>query len=128
MLIFLKFTFTGNRLPARLATSKCIHMRCSDWSRDGEGDEMQETFLQSPVLKAAESVNDVKVDPDLTSEMKNQISQLLQDYDDVLTDLPGRTTIGEHDIKLTTDEPIRSKPYPIPFALKETVKEEIISM
>ena len=42
--------------------------------------------------------------------------------------MPGNTSIGEHEIKLTTYEPVRLKPYPIPFALKDIVKDEISTM
>jgi hypothetical protein len=41
---------------------------------------------------------------------------------------PGVTNLVEHKIELTSDKPIRCKPYPIPFNLGEIVKEEISSM
>ena len=103
----------------------CVAVIGLEHEDDGE---IQEELLQSPVLKATETVSSVKLDPKLTSEQREDVNQLFWDYSDVLTDLTGRTTAGEHDIKLTTDEPIRSKPYPIPFALKDTVKEEISNM
>ena len=52
----------------------------------------------------------------------------MDEFSDVLSTKPGRTNLGEHDIKLTTDTPIRSKQYPIPFALKKTVEDEVKSM
>ena len=50
---------------------------------------------------------------------------LLEEFQDVFTDVPGLTTFGEHSICLTTDEPIHSKPYPIPHAMQDTVDKEI---
>ena len=44
------------------------------------------------------------------------------------SDLPGHTTIAEHDIKLLSDTPIRVKPYPLPFAMRKTVNEEVSKM
>ncbi len=85
-------------------------------------------LLISPSMKAKETIADVKVSEDLTYGQKSQVYSLLQQFPDVLTDMPGRTTISEHDIKLTTDEPVRLKPYPVPFALKDTVKDEISTM
>ena len=45
-----------------------------------------------------------------------------------MTDLPGRINIAAHDIKVTLDEPIRSRPYPLPHALRDTVQDEVKSM
>lgn len=36
--------------------------------------------------------------------------------------------LDRHDIQLTTNEPLRSKPYPLPFALREEVSKEVKSM
>jgi len=46
----------------------------------------------------------------------------------VLTDLPGNCNIDEHEIKLTSDEPIRSRLYQLPHATKYTVKQEVKPM
>ncbi|XP_060083368.1 retinoblastoma-associated protein-like [Ylistrum balloti] len=45
-----------------------------------------------------------------------------------INNLPGHCKIGEHVIKLTTDEPVRSKPYPVPHAMRETVNTEVKTM
>ena len=46
----------------------------------------------------------------------------------MLTDIPGRTNLGEHSMQETYDEPVYTKPYPIPHALKDSVKKEIDNM
>lgn len=53
---------------------------------------------------------------------------LLYRYRDVLTDVPGHTHVLEHEIRLTTDKPVRVSPRQIPFALTETVKKEVSKM
>ncbi|GFO50193.1 Pol polyprotein [Plakobranchus ocellatus] len=45
-----------------------------------------------------------------------------------MTDVPGRTNIYTYDLKLTSTTLIRKKPYPVPQALKETLREEIKAM
>ncbi|GFO35038.1 retrovirus-related pol polyprotein from transposon 297 [Plakobranchus ocellatus] len=45
-----------------------------------------------------------------------------------MTDVPGRTNVYTYDLKLTSTTPIRKKPYPVPQALKETLREEIKAM
>ena len=47
---------------------------------------------------------------------------------DVLTSIPGRTELLEHDIKLSTAEPVRSKYYPIPYKTREIMESEIDEM
>lgn len=54
--------------------------------------------------------------------------QLVTEFSDVLTDVPGRTSIIEHEIKVISDDSIRSKPYSVPHALKDTIKTEIDQM
>ncbi|CAC5383267.1 unnamed protein product [Mytilus coruscus] len=39
-----------------------------------------------------------------------------------------RTNVLQHGIKLTSDDPIRYKPYPIPYAMLETVNNEVDEM
>jgi len=53
---------------------------------------------------------------------------LLEAFQDVFTDVPALTTLGEHSITLTTDEPVHSKPYPIPHAMQQTVDKELENM
>ena len=64
----------------------------------------------------------------MTSGQEKQVRELLQDYSNVLTDLPGKTNLVEHDIKLTSEVPVRSKPYPVPHSLSETIKKEVDAM
>lgn len=40
---------------------------------------------------------------------------MLDTNEDILSDVPGVTILGVHYNKLTTDEPIRTKPYSLPF-------------
>lgn len=53
---------------------------------------------------------------------------LLAEFDDVLTDLHGRTSLCEHDIRATTVEPVRAKSHNIPYSMKDTIKDEMDKM
>ena len=53
---------------------------------------------------------------------------LLYRYRDVLTYVPGHIQVLEHEIRLTTDTPVRVSPRQISFALTETVKTEVSKM
>ena len=46
----------------------------------------------------------------------------------MFTDVPGKSNVIQHQITLTDSTPIRSKPYPLPFAIRESLKTEIQEM
>ena len=99
---------------------------------DGEEDENHPTsqrgLLHLPTLFPTESIQDVEICPDLDDSQRDNITSLLQEYEEVLTDMPGLTNLGKHDIKLRDKEPIKSKPYPLPHALRGEVTKEIQKM
>lgn len=81
-----------------------------------------------PLLQQTETIDDVKVSDELTADQQKQVRSILEKYEDVFTDIPGRTHLIEHDIQLTSTEPIRRNPYAIPYALKEEVTKELRKM
>ena len=72
--------------------------------------------------------HDVHICDQLNEEQKQDIQQLLIEFEDIFTDIPGRTTLTEHSILLTTDAPIHCKPYPLPHSMYEVVDAELDSM
>ena len=87
-----------------------------------------ELRLDLPHLKPKETVDDVKINPDLTKSQREQLKALVTEFSDVFTDIPGNTDIIEHEIKLTSKVPVHSKPYPMPFAMRESFKSDIDDM
>ena len=81
-----------------------------------------------PTIESSEGVDDVEIDPNLEEERREELLSLLYEYNDVLTDIPGKTDLIEYDIRLTTEVPVRSKPYPVPHAKKETIRQEVETM
>ncbi|KAL5020859.1 hypothetical protein ScPMuIL_000014, partial [Solemya velum] len=81
-----------------------------------------------PLLQQTETIDDVKVSDELTADQQKQVRSILEKYEDVFTDIPGRTHLIEHDIQLTSTEPIRRNPYAIPYALQEEVTKELRKM
>ena len=74
------------------------------------------------------SPSSVKLAPELTRDQRNEVLLLLEEFSDVLTDIPGCTNMISHDIKTSTTDPVRQKPYPIPFSMTEVIKGEIENM
>src|SRR3984885_5176657 len=94
---------------------------------DGEIDKDEELLeLYNGVQK--ESYKDVKINPDLNSKQKGELVRLLERYKDIFSDVPGRTDLAEHEIKLTANTPVRSKAYPTPYGLQKEIDREIETM
>ena len=79
--------------------------------------------MSLPNLTPEESIHDIKINPDLSDQQKKELLDLVSEFADVITDIPGHTNLIEHDIKLTSNEPVRPKPYTVPFALHENIKK-----
>ena len=72
---------------------------------------------------------DITVNNDLSNEQKVKLTALVNDFKTVLSNKPGKTTVIEHDIEMKKDAvPVRQRPYPIPQAKIEKVKQEVQAM
>ena len=74
-----------------------------------------EGLVESPSISDNESVELLNIYSDVTKDQQSQLRQLVTNFASTFTGIPGCTTLLEHDIKLTTDMPVRVKQYPIPF-------------
>lgn len=84
--------------------------------------------ITSPPLQAKETYLDVDITPELSVEQQKEVKELLFEYPDVLSDLPGRTYCIEYKIRLTHSDPIRSKAYPLPHHMRKVVVSEVQTM
>jgi hypothetical protein len=94
-----------------------------------DGDSIPILTRDIPVipLQATETYEDTvvrAVDPSFAREIKDLLSR----YSEVFSDLPGTTNLEECTITLKDEHPVRCKPYPVPYAHRETVKEEVKAM
>ena len=87
-----------------------------------------EVSIQFPTIVSKETLDDVKINTELDTNQAKEVSKLLKDFSDVFTDIPGTTDLVEHDIVLTSSQPVRSRPYPVPYALKHEIRKEIDNM
>ena len=99
--------------------------------REEDDDESDEYSLEDCTFssnKEIETYRDVSILDELTDEQRKEVRELLAKYQDVLTSIPGKTELLEHDIKLSTAEPVRSKGYTIPYKTREIMESEIDEM
>ena len=101
------------------------------WESDHEEDVEEESRAEVVELcsrNKIETWKDVNVNPELSENQKEEVHDLLQEFSDILSSVPGTTNLIEHKIELTDNTPIRSKMYPVSYGMYETMREEINSM
>ena len=99
-----------------------------DHDTDSKEAVTNETLLDIPNVGGTETYKDVDICKDLPEDKKKQLEQPVKESQDIFTESPGTTFLAEHKIDLISDEPIRIKQYPIPYAMRDVVKEEIAKM
>ena len=72
-----------------------------------------------------ESIQDVCVGVKLNGEQRSEVMEVLRRYEEIFTEIPGKASVMEHKIDLTDGRPIRCKPYPLPYAKRGEIREEI---
>jgi len=70
----------------------------------------------------------VNICKELTNSQIGDVEDILAKNADIFSNEPGLTSSIVHDIKLTTDNPVHCKPYPIPHHLKEIFDAEVKRM
>lgn len=105
----------------------CLNV-ISGLSTDEGTDDSEMNLAISPALQRKESVDDVHISPELTSDERKQLKELMVEYDDIFSDVPQVTNIIEHKVVTRTEEPVYKRAYPIPYALRDKVKKEIDDM
>ena len=84
--------------------------------------------IEIPSLEQTESIVNVKVNAQLTDSQKVDVSNVLQEFTNIFTDVPLKTECITHVIELTSEEPVHLKPYPLPFSSEKIINEEVDSM
>ena len=93
-----------------------------------EAEEEEVDFLELGGYVAKESIQDVATGPNLTDEQRTEFTDLAKQFTDLFTEAPGTTDLVQHHIKLTSDEPVRSRPYPVPYSMRESLRKDIADM
>jgi len=75
-----------------------------------------------------ETVKDVVINPELSAAQQNEIWELLDEYSELFSDVLRVTHLIEHKVELTETEPVKHKPYPIPYKMQEIIDKEIDEM
>ena len=68
------------------------------------------------------------INDQLDETHREQLQNLLDHFQDVLSNEPGKTTIAEHNIETGNANPVRLQPYRLPHAYRETVRKDLQDM
>ena len=63
-----------------------------------------------------------------TSNGLKKFTDLAKQFSNLFTEAPATTDLVQHHIKLTSDEPVRSSPYPVPYSMRESLRKDIAEM
>ena len=88
----------------------------------------EDELLTTPYIDSSETPAEIKISDDLTIGQKQEVSNLLHEFSDVLTDSPGLINLAWHEIRTTTGTPIIIKQYPVLIAMTKVVNQELDKM
>ncbi|RUA04454.1 MAG: hypothetical protein DSY43_06235 [Gammaproteobacteria bacterium] len=81
-----------------------------------------------PKCTSTETWRDVIINPDLNEEKKKQLEKVLEDFSDVFSGIPDRTSAAVHTIDTGDASPTRLHPYKVPQAILDAYNTEIDKM
>ena len=93
-----------------------------------EGAVDDEQLLDISNLSGNETYQDVRYNSLLTDKQKKEAKALVREFKHIFTETPGTTHLVEHRIETTTNEPVRLKQYPVPYAVQSNIDEEVSKM
>ena len=100
-----------------------IEAECHD-----EGAVDDEQLLDISNLSGSKTYHAVKYNPLLTERQMKEAKSLVKEFQQIFTENLGSTHLAEHRIETTTGEPARVKQYPVPYAVRNSIDEEVSKM
>ena len=80
------------------------------------------------VLAAQRDTPVVPMGEDLSPAQKQDLEEVVLQHQDVFSEVPGRTTVAQHDIKTAPGVTVRVPPYRVPEARRNAIREEVARM
>ena len=80
------------------------------------------------ITERGNSTQEVTMGKQLTLTQQRQLQAILDDFPTVMTKEPGKTDVISHSIPTVQCQPLRQRPYRIPYAYKEDILNELNQM
>lgn len=100
--------------PWTTPTAVCLHL-----------EETAEDQIPTFVKEDGQSAKPVTVNQEISDQQKGELRCLLEEFADVLQDVPGKTTMAEIHIETERATPVHQPPYRLPKARHKIVQQEI---
>ncbi|XP_075741502.1 uncharacterized protein LOC142790849 [Rhipicephalus microplus] len=91
-------------------------------------EEETDTPLPACTVKPTVGVEAIPIGSSLEEDKRTELRKILTTYQDVFSEIPGKTNLLKCRFQLTTSEPINTPQYPLPLAMKEVVEQEVQHM
>ena len=78
-----------------------------------------EDLLELNCTTSTETVKDLKLGENLSGDQKTEVMEIIGCYERLFTDAPGMCNIVKHKVKLISEEPVRLRPYTVPYAVRQ---------
>ncbi|GFS24008.1 zinc finger protein [Elysia marginata] len=101
---------------------------CLDIEGENFNDSDCETLPELGGWGSNETVNDLQYSDQLTPDQRRQLEEIASSYSSIFSDRPGTVSTEEHRIELTSSTPVRQRPYPVPYAMRQTLRDELKKM
>jgi hypothetical protein len=96
--------------------------------QDEEEEQCSSRDVMFYPINGSETWKDVQVNQELDQVKINQVWKVIEEYSHVFTDCPGKTDLIECHIDVFDETPVRQKPYPVPFSIRESMRAEVEKM
>lgn len=92
--------------------------------------EEEESEKPLPTFKVQGScgIDSIKLGDEIGERQRVEIRAILSTYEDVFSEIPGKTNLVECRLQTTSSEPVNTPQYPLPFSMKEVVEKEVQDM
>ncbi|GFS17532.1 transposon Ty3-I Gag-Pol polyprotein [Elysia marginata] len=75
-----------------------------------------------------ETVNNLQYGDQLIPDQRRQLEEIVSSYSSIFSDRLGIVSTEEHRIELTSSTPVRQRPYPVPYAMRQALRDELRKM
>ena len=106
---------TSNQHDTTTAVAKLIHQ---------DTDPELGRYETASGLSSERRFPDIKVGDDLSEDHLCMLKDLILRHPNVFTVMPGEIDVIQHRVNLIADTPMNRKPYPLPYATREELRNE----
>ncbi|XP_042866107.1 uncharacterized protein LOC122249376 [Penaeus japonicus] len=99
-----------------------------EWEDDDTEGAIQGDLLEALDRSGPKTGGTTEMGKQLTSEQCKELGDLMQRYLGIFSGQPGVTDLITHHIRTSDEDPVRMRPYPIPYSLREALQTEVQEM